>query len=122
MSRAMQILRHPAPTMGLGVASLAIPVVAAQLLLGRLAGGGPPGLAASALLAAIGVAAYLLNSLGNSVGALRPYRKLSPFYWYIDNQPLLHGFDLLHVVALLGVAAVLLAATVWTFGRRDVGV
>jgi ABC-2 type transport system permease protein len=72
--------------------------------------------------AALGLASYLLNSLGSSVAALQPYRKLSPFYWYIDNRPLLNGFDALHVATMLGVAALLVAAAVWALQRRDVGV
>lgn len=49
------------------------------------------------------VAAYLLNAFAPSVEALKPYRGLSLFYYYIGSNPLVNGLDLRHVGVLVAV-------------------
>jgi ABC-2 type transport system permease protein len=74
------------------------------------------------ITATIGVAAYLLNSLGANVEALETVRKLSPFYLYIGAQPLENGLSFGHTAALLGATLVLLLVALAAFNRRDVAV
>ena len=45
------------------------------------------------------LAAYLLTSIAALVAGLKPFRPLSPFWWYSGNDPLRHGLDVLHVAA-----------------------
>jgi ABC-2 type transport system permease protein len=71
------------------------------------------------LPAALGVAAYLVSSLGSLVDSLELARKASPYYHYVASDPLRHGLDFGHAAFLvaLGAAAVLVAAV--AFERRD---
>jgi ABC-2 type transport system permease protein len=70
----------------------------------------------------VALAAYLLNALAPLSPRLEPYRKLSPFYYYIGADPLVNGLNLGHVAVLLGLIVVLLAVALWAFQRRDVAV
>jgi len=68
------------------------------------------------------VAAYFLNGLAPVVEVLEPFRKLSPFYYYISAEPLKNGLDLGHAAVLAGVTAVLLVVGLVVFERRDLAV
>lgn len=68
------------------------------------------------------VAAYFLNAFAPLVEGLMPYRKLSPFYLYIGNDPLVNGPDWARVGVLVGLTLVLLIVGRVTFDRRDLGV
>jgi len=72
--------------------------------------------------ATLGLAAYLLNSLAPITEAVKPYRKLSLFYYFIGADPLANGWNLGHVAVLVGVTVVFLAVAVIAFARRDVAV
>lgn len=74
------------------------------------------------LATALAIAAYFLNSLAPLVEALKPYRKLSLFYYYIGADPLTKGLNLGHAAVLIGVTVVLLAVGMIAFERRDVAV
>ncbi len=50
---------------------------------------------------------------------LASWAKVSPFYYYATPNPLEAGLTLSHLGVLLGVAAVLVAAGVLAYGRRD---
>ena len=67
----------------------------------------------------LAVAAYLLNILAPSVEALSRYQVLSPFYHYIEYDPLRTGFSALHLSVLVAIAAVALALALLAFERRD---
>jgi len=71
---------------------------------------------------AVGVSAYLLNALAPVVGALEPFSKLSPFYYYSNSDPLTNGLDPLHAAVLVALTAVLLVVALFTFERRDLAV
>jgi ABC-2 type transport system permease protein len=71
---------------------------------------------------ALGVATYLLNALGPTVEGLEPYRKLSPFYYYIGADPLVNGLNGTHLAVLVGLTVVCLAAALVAFERRDLAV
>jgi ABC-2 type transport system permease protein len=89
----------------LGLANLGETVLSAVLLAigfgaGALAMGcwrGKRGLAI-AVVTSVGVVTYLLNVLAPAVDAVRSLRTLSPFYYYIDNDPLRNGLDPLHAL------------------------
>jgi ABC-2 type transport system permease protein len=74
---------------------------------------------AAAVAATLAVAAYLLNALAPLVDALRPYRAVSAFHHYAAGDPIVHGLSAAHTGVLLGGAAVLIAAALVGFERRD---
>jgi len=71
---------------------------------------------------ALGIGGYLLNSLGPMVGWLEPFRKISPFYYYSNSDPLINGLDWSHMVVLLVVILLEGGVAVLTFRRRDLAV
>jgi ABC-2 type transport system permease protein len=73
-------------------------------------------IAASTSLA---VVAYLLNILAPSVEALDRSQVLSPFYHYIEYDPLRTGFSALHLFVLVAIASAGLALALLAFERRD---
>jgi ABC-2 type transport system permease protein len=95
---------------------LALGFGALALLLG--AATGSKGLAIG-ITAALGLGAYVLNSLALVVEGLKPWRRLSPVYYYGGNDPLANGLKGSHVLVLLAFIAVLLAGSVLLFRRRD---
>jgi ABC-2 type transport system permease protein len=74
------------------------------------------------VVVALAVAAYFLNALAPLVGSLKPYRKLSPFYWYTGNDPLRHGLSIPHAATLAALTLLFLAAAITLFNRRDITV
>ena len=75
---------------------------------------------AVAVLVALAVSAYLVNSLAALVDALEPFRKLSPFYHYVAGDPLRRGLDPWHTLFLVVLGVVAAVAGVLLFARRDV--
>nr|MBC7245003.1 ABC transporter permease subunit [Chloroflexota bacterium] len=71
---------------------------------------------------ALAVAAYFLNSLAPLTDTLKPYRKLSLFYYYIGADPLSNGLDVGHAAVLVGVTVMLAVVALVAFHWRDVGV
>jgi beta-exotoxin I transport system permease protein len=67
----------------------------------------------------IAVITYLLDVLAPSVDAVRSLQKISPFYFYIGNDPLRNGLDPLHALVLVAISAVGLALALFAFDRRD---
>jgi ABC-2 type transport system permease protein len=67
----------------------------------------------------VGVVTYLFNVLAPSVDAIRSLQKLSPFYYYIGNDPLRNGLDLAHASILVAITVVLLGLALIAFERRD---
>ena len=74
---------------------------------------------ARAVTAAVAVVTYLVNGFAPSVSWLEPAQKVSPFYQYIGHDPIRHGVSLLSVGIAAATAAVLVAAAVAFFRRRD---
>ena len=70
----------------------------------------------------LGVSGYLLNAIAPMIDWLEPFRRLSPFYYYIGADPLTNGLNLLHVAVLLGLTVAFLVVAVITFERRDLAV
>ena len=75
--------------------------------------------------AAIGVAVgllvvtYLIDGLANIVDGLNTIRWISPFKYYMGNDPLRNGIDLGDAAVLIGITAVLVVVSVVAFERRD---
>lgn len=68
---------------------------------------------------AIGIASYLLNALAPLVEVLKPYRKLSLFYYYIGSDPLTNGLNLWHSAVLIGLVILFLVVALLVFERRN---
>lgn len=76
---------------------------------------------ARGVAAGAAVASYLVNGFAPSVSWLHPLQKGSPFYQFLGHDPIRHGFSLASLGVAAATVAVLVAASVWTFRRRDVG-
>jgi ABC-2 type transport system permease protein len=50
---------------------------------------------------------------------LRWTRNVTPFGWYLNNEPLRNGIQWGNCALLLGLGAVFAAVGVWQFDRRD---
>ena len=74
---------------------------------------------AIAVATTLAVASYLLNVLAPSVTSIERLQVLSPFYHYIDHDPLRTGFSLPHLLVLIAISAVALILAVVAFDRRD---
>jgi len=74
---------------------------------------------AAGIASAAAVAAYLLSSLAALVAGLKPFRPISPFWWYNGNDPLRQGLEPLHIMLLIATTLVCIAAAVAIFDRRD---
>ena len=62
---------------------------------------------------------YLINAYAPMVESLRPYRVLSPFYFYNGNNVLGNGLKPAHVLVLAGLTALFFSAALFFFSRRD---
>lgn len=62
---------------------------------------------------------FLLESLSQIVESLKPFRKISPFYWYSDADALRSGLDLADAAVLLVTSLVLASLALIAFDRRD---
>ena len=107
----------------LRMAQATVAVVLLGLMFGALAlavgcATGNRGLAI-AIPAVVGVAGYLLDTLAPFTSWLKPYRKLSPFYYYSASMPVKNGLVGLHVVVLVGLFVVFVWIAVLAVRRRD---
>jgi beta-exotoxin I transport system permease protein len=79
---------------------------------------------ATAVAAGFVTVSYLLNVIGNAAGdsIAGVLNRLSFFFYYDNNGVMQHGLAILNVIGLLVAALALIAAGVWAFQRRDVGI
>ena len=85
---------------------------AAGCILGRRA-------PAQAIAGAVAVTGYVIQGLVASADAARPLRFLTPWHWYLDRNLLVAAPPLQATVVPLVLSAVLAAAGIWVFLRRD---
>ena len=76
---------------------------------------------AAGVTAATGVGMYLVNSLAPLADWSAPFGRLSPFHYYSSAKPVFNGIDPVHALVLAGLVAMLAAAALVTFERRDLG-
>lgn len=62
---------------------------------------------------------FIVKTLAPSVPAMKPFRFLSPFYFYADNKPLANGFDAVDIAMLAAISVVALVGALLAFARRD---
>jgi ABC-2 type transport system permease protein len=67
----------------------------------------------------LAVVTYLLNAFASLVESLRPYRIVSPFYYYNGNNVLINGWVLSHSLVLAGWVFVFFWLALFAFDRRD---
>lgn len=65
------------------------------------------------------VGTYVLHALAASAAAVRPLRALSPWWWFLDRNLLVHDPTFLALGLPLALTAVTLAFGVWAYERRD---
>jgi ABC-2 type transport system permease protein len=63
---------------------------------------------------------FLLQSLSQIVDGLRPFRKMSPFYWYSNGDVLRNGLALADTAVLLVLPLILAWLALIAFDRRDI--
>ena len=76
---------------------------------------------AAGTAAAVLVALYVGTNVADEIGPLGLLRFVSPFHYANNSRALVPGFgvDMPSLVVLVALCAVLLAASVWAFDRRD---
>jgi ABC-2 type transport system permease protein len=99
------------------LALLGIAYGGVALVVGALVARRMTAIAVATMLALV---AYFVNTLAPLIPGMTGWRVLSPFYWYIGNDPLRHGLEPAHALALVAVAigCVVAAAVIWE--RRDI--
>ncbi|CAB4935139.1 MAG: ABC transporter permease subunit [Actinobacteria bacterium] len=80
---------------------------------------GRPGIAMGAGIA-LGLAAFVFYSLAPLVDTFDAITPVNPFQWALGNDPLVNGLALSNIGWLAGTSAVVLAASVVAFNRRDI--
>ena len=98
---------------------LGLAVGSVSFAVGAASGRRQTGLAAGV---AVGVGTYLLNTVSEMNGSLRPLRFASLFHYSGGASPLGQGLGAPDVALLLGVSAALLVVTLALFARRDIRV
>lgn len=66
------------------------------------------------------VALHVTNSIGSVTDGLSFLQKLSPFYYYLGNDPLNKGMEWGHPVVLAAIAVALIGVSFPLFQRRDI--
>jgi ABC-2 type transport system permease protein len=70
--------------------------------------------------AGVAFSTYLLRSLAVENDAIKPLRWLSPFHYYLGNDPLFNGFAVGYLLVLAALVALLALLAVVAFVRRDI--
>ncbi len=71
--------------------------------------------------AALAVMSYLAHAVGPQMQGGEWMDKISPFGWYLGNEPLVNGWDLVGLGLMGAVVVVSLPVALGTFARRDFG-
>jgi ABC-2 type transport system permease protein len=62
---------------------------------------------------------YILNVLAPAVHALSWARPISPFRWYLEPDPLIHGLAFTNVAVLASIILIAYGGAWYSFERRD---
>lgn len=73
----------------------------------------------SAVAAGLAVVAFVVNAFLPLADNLAGYARLSPFHYFLSSDPLANGMAWGHAAVLAAIAALLVAASVLVFDRRD---
>lgn len=119
VGRGFELAVDYGPLAGTTVALVLLGMVFGGLAMAVGAATGSRG-AAVGITSAVAAAAYLLNSLAPVVHWLHPARFASPFFYAIGDNQLEDGLPLAWAGVLLGLAALMLLATLAAFARLDV--
>lgn len=68
------------------------------------------------------VVSYILWGLAPLISGLSSLERLSPFFWALAGDPILHGVQLGNAVLMLVVGLGFIALGIWRFDRRDIAV
>ena len=72
-----------------------------------------------AVVGALAVASFVLNSFTQIVEELDPLKWITPFQYYSGSTPLVDGLTWWHPLVSLGIAAASYMAGRYAFERRD---
>jgi ABC-2 type transport system permease protein len=72
--------------------------------------------------AAVAVLGYLADSFLPQINGLKWTEKVSPFEWYLGNDPLRNGISGTSVLIFAALSAVLIGLGTWRFSQRDIAV
>ncbi len=108
------VLAASALGMAIGLSCYSLTLLVSQLVAPRLA---------ASTAGVVLLVLFLVNSVGRSLDWLRPWRWLSPFYYYDLSRPLAPGgtFDIRGLEILVAIAVVALVAAILAVAFRDVG-
>lgn len=105
----------------IGAASLQVTLLGLMFGTLALAIGAATGSVHGATIGTIGAfsAAYAINSILAVAQNLEGWKWLSPFHWYLGNNPLNNGLDWVSVSLFTGFSTVFVVAAIVLFDRRD---
>lgn len=72
-----------------------------------------------AVVGALAVVTFVLNSFSQIVEELEPLKWITPFQYYTGNNPLVEGMVWWHAIVLLGIVAVAYVTGRYLFDHRD---
>jgi ABC-2 type transport system permease protein len=80
------------------------------------------GKARIAISVTVGVAfaSYLIDGFFALSETLAPWKQASPWHFYLSSNPMIEGFNWMHVGVLAGLFVLLTAAAIVAFDRRDI--
>jgi len=109
---------------GIAAASIGLNLLAIAIGTVTLAAGAVTGRRAVAVAAGAGVAvgSFLADALSGIVARGELLERLSPFSWYLANDPVAQGLSIAGSLALVAMAFVGWAVALLGFARRDLGV
>ncbi len=101
-----------------GMVLLALSFGSVALMIGSVTGKRSLAVGVSAGAA---LATFFINGLAPLIDSIAWTQRLTPFYWLLDHNPLVNGFQW-QLLVLLAVIAAFVGVSVWGFRRRDVTV
>lgn len=115
----MDVAGGPLAGATVGLALLGLALASVTFAVGAATGRRSPALVAGA---AVGVAAFMSNALAPMLDNGAWLERLSPFWWYLGEEPLLQGLQPWGALGLLALTLVALAVAVLAYDRRDLHV